>query len=58
MQPTNKHNIIPVNMFRRNNNNGRMYPMVDLNPGDLASDELVFAAEPDGETEGEFFIIA
>jgi hypothetical protein len=57
MQPANKHSIIPVNLFRRGNN-GRMFPMLDLNPGDLDNDELVFAAEPDGETEEEFFIVA
>ena len=58
MQPPNRHSIIPVNLFRKNQQTGRMYHLDDADVNDLGHDEVIYAAEADGGTQDEFFIIA
>lgn len=58
MQPPNRHNIIPVDLFRKNRQTGRMYHLDDADVNDLDHDEVIYAAEADGGTQDEFFIIA
>jgi hypothetical protein len=58
MQPPNRHSIIPVDLFRKNRQTGRMYRLNEADISDLDQDEVIYAAEADGGTQDEFFIIA
>ena len=53
----NRRNVIPVNLFRKDQQSGRMFAMETEGAADIERDELVYAAEWDGGTD-EFFIIA
>ena len=53
----NRRNVIPVNLFRKDQQSGRMFAMETEGAADIERDELVYAAEWDGGSD-EFFIIA
>ena len=46
-----------MNLFRKDQQSGRMFAMETEGAADIERDELVYAAEWDGGTD-EFFIIA
>ena len=58
MQPPNRHSIIPVDLFRKHPQTGRMYHLDEECVNGLDPYEIVYAAEADGGTQEEFFIIA